>query len=632
MALGDPNDDLLDPAVAEATGLAPGASDVVSVTPHDVDPAYSMVEYADGRKETMPTSEASALPQAQPQIGPPPPMGPPPPPVGAGNPDAAEPPPGDPTRDAWLAQQQAAGFHGETPGNPFPRDVSRYKPPGAPDSTLELAPGDGPGTLPSAQPDPNAPVAPGDAPTVAGGKYSTGVTENETVADPGALMENTLGTADEVAGALDEQARGAQVATSVQNQAELEANEARQQQVQDDLHKAQIHTEEAQKVVDAIEATPIEEDFYKDAPGRQVAAWVALALSGFLSGSTQGANPAMAQMMQALQHAQDRFIDNQKASKTSKLALRTKQLGDAKVAEASMRMQMGKLFDDHAKIQAKQFGLDALPPAVSTVGAKMRVDAAQQANVVGMHVKRTTDERFERERQPAAPTNQAEQQLQGILGPQYAKKHQEATDPKGTNLPGILTGAQRAEQIKSRLDQLAAKHGGSLPGEGVTGTFGASTSAKVFGDQASKDVLEAQSLKEELKLAFKQSSTTSKYFDSEKEGQGLNDILNTGNWETSSKAVSSYVQRAKQAALSIADGVAPGRGPQYLQYLQGASTERASAPTPKRSTGFKVEGASPAATPTGEAPAPRPLPTAGSTPPQTGSRPGTYVRQHKSRP
>ncbi len=629
----DDNSDL-DPQMMEATGLAPGASDVTDIAPHDTDPAYSVVTYADGRNETMPTSQAKLLPMAP--MGPPALEGPPPPPVGpGGNPDdAALTSVGDPLAQAPTEGQLVSGVQGAANG------------PGAgfQDLGVRMAPGAGPGTLPDAQPDPNAPVAPGDVAQPLGNDTITDTvsgTVNNTVGDPEQVAQDVSAGYSSAADDLDAQARGEQVARNVENQALLEQENAHKAQLEDDLHKAQIHTEESKKVVDAIEATPIEEDFYKDAPGRQVAAWVALALSGFLSGSTQGANPAMGQMMQALSNAQNRFIDNQRADKSSKLAKRTKLLGDAQAAEATLRMQYGKVVDDHAKTVAKQYGLDALPPAMSTAAAKLRVEGAEAAGKVQMFVQSRTEQRHAVERKPPttqAPTNQAEAQLQTFLGPQYAKKHAEATDPKGTNLPGILVGAQRAEEIKAKLDKLAKDNGGQLPGEGITGGLGASTSAKVFGDQASKNVLEAKSLKEELKLAFKQSSTTSKYFDSEKEGQGLNDILNTGNWETSSKAIGSYAQRAKQAALSIADGVAPGRGKQYLDYLSGASKER---PTMSGGGGGggireRVVQPAPAGGTTGEAPATRPLPPpAGKAPeanPGTGSQRGTYRRLRESKP
>src|SRR6185503_3484100 len=485
-----------------------------------------------------------------------------------------------------------------TPSGPMVyRTGDEFRPAGTPPAALSLP--DASGELPAAQPDPNAPIvtAPGTGgptdPTAT--TESVGVTTNDTVTDPTQLAQDVPAAYNDIADTLDADAQARQDAAATQNQFELDQANAREQQLADDAHRAQIHTEEAQRVVKVIEDTPIEEDFYKDSPGRQVAAWVALALSGFLSGSTQGANPAMGQMMQALSAAQERFIANQRADKTSKLNKRMAELGDAKTAEASVRMQLGKVFEDRAKLQAKQVGLAELPPAVSTAGAQMRVKAAEASQAIGLHVQRRTDERFTQERRPlptpAAPTNQAEQQLQSILGPQYAKKHQEATDPKGANLPGLLTGAKRAEQIASRLDQLARNNGGTLPGEGLTGEFGSATSAKIFNNQSSKDVLEARSLKEELKLAFKQSSSTSKFFDGVQEVKGLTDILETSNWETSSKAVRSYVQRAHQGALAVADGVAPGRGEAYLKYLEGASTPRAGAPTPKRSTGFKVPGA-----------------------------------------
>src|SRR6185436_15870314 len=401
--------DELDPSVLEATG-GPSVSgeQVVSITPDSVDPSYAMVEFADGRQETHPTSVAEDMPKV-----PAPPM------------------PGNVPYAAGMMPQSTGGEEplvsvgagaAPTPESLVPGVQAAANGPGAgfQDLGVRVDTSGGPGTLPPAQPDPNAPAvaAPGTGgptdPTAT--TESVGVTTNDTVTDPNQLAQDVPAAYRDIADTLDADAQARQDAAATQNQFELDQANAREQQLADDAHRAQIHTEEAQRVVKVIEDTPIEEDFYKDSPGRQVAAWVALALSGFLSGSTQGANPAMGQMMQALSAAQERFIANQRADKTSKLNKRMAELGDAKTAEASVRMQLGKVFEDRAKLQAKQVGLAELPPAVSTAGAQMRVKAAEASQAIGLHVQRRTDERFTQERRPlpapAAPTNQAEQQLQ----------------------------------------------------------------------------------------------------------------------------------------------------------------------------------------------------------------------------
>lgn len=614
---------LLDPS--NPYGAPPDPNDVVSVTPHDVDPAYSMVEYVDGRKETLPTSEAQALPQAPPEA--------PVATVGAGNPTfpgnvpfAGE--PGPQATDPALLSVGAPG-----PVDLVGNVQSAANGPGAgfQDLGVTMAPGDGPGHLPAAQVDPGAAVLPPADPSAPVDPNKTTVTTNETVANPAALMANTLGTADNQAGALDAQERGRQAAAKAENQSLLDSQTAQARQAHDDLVKAEIHTQAAQHVVDTIEATPIETDFFKDAPGRQVAGWVALALSGFLQGSTQGANPALNQMMQAMQGAQDRFIANQRESKNSKLALRTKALGDAKVAEASIRMQLAKVYDDHAKTQAKQLGLAQLPPAVSATGAQMRVGAAKDAQTVGMHVEQVTQREFEARK--ATPEYEGDRELRalGLASPGAktpAEAHNLAMDPKGDNLGGMVQGAKRLERISSELDTIAKRHGGQLPNQNTVSwsSVGLAGAAGRMGSESAKDQIRAHQLIEEAKLAFKQTINI-KSVDSENEGKNFNAMMDTGETSTTLQALHDKAAETNQRAVLTASGYT--RNPQaYLKFIERTASsnpgvgDAGAPPTPKRTTGYREPQAATVDTGsnTGGGPATPPLPPTQS---PSASAPGT---------
>ncbi len=599
-------DDTLDPAVAEATGQGPAVStnDVTDVKPHDVDPAWSVVTFADGRTETMPTAQASALPQA--------PVARPP-----GNvPFAAGPGP-------QVADPNALTSVGAPGALPTQSDlVGGVQNPGGgagfQDLGVRVDTSGSPGQLPPAQVDPGAAVAaPGDASgsTPYGSTDSVAQTTEQTVADPQQLAADVSGEYQGQAARLDAHAQGVQDAANAENRALLQNNEERQHQVADDLRKAQIHTEEAQKVVDAIESTPIEQDFFKDSPGRQVAAWLALATSGFLQGATKGANPALNQMMNALNGAQERFIANQKANKNSKLALRTRLLGDAQTAEASIRMQYGKLLDDHARTLAKQVGLDALPPAISTASASFQLKATEAKQQIGMHVERRTDERHAEERRaaPPGPQFQGDRELQA-LGVDR-KAHAEAMDPKGANLGGMVQGAQRLAKIQSELEAIAKRHGGDLPSQNLVSwdSVGASKLAARMGSDSAKDQVRTRQLLEEAKLAFKQTINI-KSVDSENEGKNFNAMMDTGETSTTLQALRDKANETNQRAVATASGFS--RNPQgYLQFIERTLGSNpgvgptGGAPQPKRSTGFRVEGgpapAEPqAAAPTGGGPAP----------------------------
>lgn len=631
--------DPLDPAVLAATGQAPGLDEppdgslVTAIDEDTNDPAWSRVTFADGRVENRPTAEALALPKAPPEA----PMGPPPPPapVGAGNP----PSPGFELTPEQQAMTSATPETTLPSGGAFSYGSGVETPTGV---NLELAPAT-PGVLPAPQVDPGAAVVSGEgAPPGGPTRTSVSETENQTVADPAAVAQNTLDTANRAADALDEQARGQQTAARVENQANLEANEARQREVEEDLRRAEIYTEEAQRVLQVVEDTPIEQDFYKDAPGRQVAAWVALALSGFLQGATKGANPALNQMMQAISHAQDRFIENQKANKNSKLALRTKALGDARVAEASMRMQLAKLYEDGAKLQARQYGLEALPPAISATGAQMRVRAAESAQQVGMFVQGRTERRFEQERQ-AGPQFQGDRDL-AALGVDR-KAHADAMDSRGGNLGGMVQGAQRLARIQQELEAIAKRNGGQLPSQDTLSysTFGAAGLAARLGSDSGKDQVRTKQLMEEAKLAFKQTINI-KSVDSENEGKNFNAMMDSGETETTLQALRDKVAETNQRAVATASGYS--RNPQgYLQFVERTLSSnpgvQGAGAAPARGGIPGEEVVAPPPPPAGDAggaegPARPPLaPLAAKAPEanlETGSRRGTYRRLRESKP
>lgn len=633
--------DTLDPAVLATTGQAPEAHQVKSVEPHATDPAWSVVTYIDGRTETLPTAQASALPQAPPEL--------PAVTVGAGNPTTPVQPQADefagldgpapaPTgAAAYPGGQYPEGFSpvaplvpdgSATPAGPLSYTTGdAYRPAGTPPAGGTLPPG-ADNTLPPARIDPGATIVPPDPNAPPPGPDERDVTTNQTVADPAALMANTLSTADEQAARLDEQERGKQVAASVQNTAEMQAKAREAGQQWQDAQLARIHTEEAKKAVDIVEATPIETDFFKGSPGRQVAAWVALATSGFLQGATRGANPALNQMMQSLAQAQDRFIENQKQDKASKLNIRVKAFGDARVAEASMRMQLGKVYNDYAMLQAKQFGLDALPPAVSTAGAKMQVDAAQSAQTVGMHVNQVTQEKF-KELQ-AHPEYAAAHELATLLGPNAEKKHAHAMDPtaSGLDLPGKIGVADSLQSIKKELGDIAARHGGDLPQQNAISydTMGVAPLAARMGSKDAEDQVEGRRLLEKLKLMVS-SSGSSKLYDSEGDQKRLNKTLDTGTTAETMRAVDEMLDKANRNAVGTAAGVS--HNPQgYIDFVRRTlgSNPGVARPAPGAGAGLRSEqvvSPAPAAATTGGGPATPPLPPLTTSP--SASAPGTPI-------
>lgn len=638
---------MLDPEVAAATGQPNVDTDsVISVTPDETDPSWSQVQFADGRTETRPTAEADALPKAAPE-------GPPPPPVGAGV--AYDQLSGNPLASPAAAPLPPPLVTGSVaPGAAAPTEaglVDTAKAGGAPpmagkvlDLGVKLTPGDGPGKLPERQVDPGstllapaggAGAAPGDVQT------TTGRTEEEYAVDPAQAAANAQAGYQQLEQDVVETEANELAARRAQTDAAEQAAQGQISKQYEAIRKAEIFTEESRRALKAVEDHPIEEDFYKDSPGRQVAAWVALALSGFLTGSTKGANPALGQMMKALSDAQERFVANQRADKNSKLSLRARDLEDAKTAEASVRMQMPGLIEKHAQLAAQKAGLSELVPGVSTAVAQIRMKSMEAQQQFAQHPVARTERRLVEERKGGArgPVFQGDVELQAIgVDP---KAHNQAMDPKGDNLGGLVQGAHRLQAIHNELQAIAARHGGELPHQNLVSydTFGAAKMATRLGSKDAADQVRARQLLEEAKLAFKQTINI-KSVDSENEGKNFNAMIDSGTTDQTLQALAERVQETNQRAVSTASGYS--RAPQaYLEFVQRTLrtnpgvTGAGAPPTPKRSTGFKVDAPAapaepaPAPSPGGSAEAPK---ASDPRPAPTGSRRGTYQRLRESKP
>lgn len=546
--------DELDPSVAEATGTGKVSTDtVVSVENMDVDPSWSVVTYADGRTETLPTSQANALPKM-------PPPAPPPAPVAAG------PDPGfqlTPEQQAMTSASPETTMTSGAPGGqpvPTPEELDPLQPAGPLPGTLTATaqPAGAPGAAPL-----SAAGAPGgDTSQTA----SVATTESTPAVDTQQNISQYRQGVEQTANALDEQAQGEQNAKITENQSLLQSNEARQKQLVDDAKLAAIHTDEARKALQAIEDTPIEEDFFKGSPGRQVGAWVALALSGFLQGATQGRNPALAQMMQALQHAQDRFVADQRADRTSKFNQRLKMLDDAKATEASIRMQIPALIEKHAQLEAQKLGLAELPPAVSTAAAQMRVGAAAKSAELGQFVQRRTEERFQAE-QKAGQGDQVPSELAQIGVSD--KAHQQAMDE---HHGALGTKVQVADQMKSdlaKLEAIAARHSGELPGQTFMSwsRLGAAPALARAGLGSAQEQVQAQQILDRFILAAKQGGNV-RLYDSDKENEAFIRAVNTGTPAETLAAIRDMTARAERNAVATASAYAPAHPREYLDYVR----------------------------------------------------------------
>jgi hypothetical protein len=582
---------------------------VSQVTPDEVDPSFSQVTFNDGTTETMPSSQASALPAEPPPMTPqdmalagaPAPMDPAAlaatgqPPAGPGYTVTA--PGAVPTEQSLLAGVNAAS----NPPLPTPDHT------GLQGAAMHV--GDG-----SARVDPNAEiVAPGSPGGFGDFSRTTGedVTNTETV-DDAATLQGRVGDA------YDQEAEAARLHDEMgyasrrdSLDTELDARDAQEAQLRQQMRQAELEREEHEKVVKAMEATPIDEDgFWSESPGRAAGAWIALALSGFLQGATRGQNPALNQMVQALNHAQDRYVDNQQKNRASALSTRMKLMGDKQNAIDSMKLQLSGVMEKRIMLDAQREGLQP-PPSLATYLAQGGVKRAEAQNAIGQRVAHSATIRSQEEQRATAatgPVRRGDLVLQQLgVAP---KAHADAMDPKGLNLGGVVAGADRLQTISKALEAVAARNGGALPSQGTASwtQLGLAPLAARLGIKNAEEQVNTKQLLEEAKLAYKQ-TVNIKSIDSENEGRSFNAIMDSGEGQTTIAAVKARAEMANQSAISIASGVT--RDTQgYIDFVRSTQAGVPGVTKGQQPRGLKrVSGPDEAATvkQAGGAPAPGPL-------------------------
>lgn len=610
-------------------------------------PGWVEVSFSDGRTATLPRGTAEELPQtpaapggpapysADAGFGPPlpPPAAPPPAPGASGGFDVS----GsglvaDFGPDEAAAQEQAAALA------PPPSLVPTATP-GTPDNapTVDygevVAPGSPGGFAPYSQ------------------TTSEDRTATTTVDDPSVMAARLTSAQEDEAGAerlADTMAyRGRRDVLDT----ELDARDAQERQLRQQLRQAELERQGHQRVIQAMEKTPIDEDeFWSGSPGRTAGAWVALALSGFLQGATKGQNPALNQMVQALDAAQDRFVATQKANRESTYRARERLMGDAKNTEDSFRAQLAGIVNRKIDLEAQRAGLQA-PPGLETYKAKKAMEVAERQNAIGSRVAEQSSIRAQEESRATpgtGPQTRFDVELRN-LGVDKKRHDKAMTEDK---LGDVAVGARRLAEVNKALQAIAAKNGGELQAKTPLSweQLGLAPVAARLGIQNAQEQVNTKQLLEEAKLAFKQ-TVNIKSIDSENEGKNFNAIIDSGESTTTLNAIAQKAQEADQRALTSATGVAGGNARRYLDLLQnlgqndqrlqearGASggpglqiKRRTGQTTPGAAADEGAGGAAPG--PLGPAPAPAESP-AGRAPATlaTGSLRGTYRRLRELKP
>jgi len=601
-------------------------------------PGWVEVSFSDGRTSTLPKGTAEALPQTPAAPGPNyaagaafgPPVAPPAPPPGAepvgfdvsgSGLDASL------TPDQLAAEQQAAAV----------------APPPA------LVPGALPGTA-TGQPTVDygevvAPGAPGGFAPYSQTE-SQDVTQTRTVDDPDVMAARLSSAQDEEAQAAHLKDTMAYRGRADVLDTELDARDAQERELQRQARQAALERAEHQRVIQAMEKTPLDEDeFWTSSPGRTAGAWVALALSGFLQGATKGQNPALNQMVQALNQAQDRYVRIQQAQRDSTYRSRERLMGDAKNTEDTIRAQLSGIVNKKIDLEAQRAGLQP-PPGLETYKAQQAMQVAERQNAIGSRVSEQVSRRVQEEERATpgtGPQTRFDVALKS-LGVDRKRHDKAMTEDK---LGDVVVGAERLKAVNEALKTIAARNGGVLQAKTPASweSLGLAGVAARLGIQNAKEQVNTKQLIEEAKLAFKQ-TVNIKSIDSENEGKNFNAIMDSGESSTTLAALAQKAQEAEQRTVTTATGVAGGNARRYLDLLrqharsdQNLQDARGGEQLQiKRRTGQTAPGAAPGPEGAGGA-APGPLPPAPTSPAgqvpdtsTTGSLRGTYRRLRELKP
>lgn len=367
----------------------------------------------------------------------------------------------------------------------------------------------------------------------------------------------------------------------------------RQAQVEAQLAQAQNERETQERFIRTMEENPIDpDDFWNKSPGRQAASWIALALSGFLQGATRGQNPALNQMMQSLNAAQDRWLANARAERAGVFARREAGLRDAKAAEDSLKMQLSGIVDKRWDLAAQRAGIP-VPPGAETYRTQAGVQRAEaQARLAATAVGQATEQTQRQLKAAAAtgPQTRFDVELRALnIDP---KKHQEAMTASTGNVRTAVSSADELASIRDALRTIAAKHNGKLPSQSTLSwrQLGLAPFAARMGIKNADEQVTTEQLLQRASLAYITSLGNVKTIDSNTERERFERAVNTGVASSTLAALDERVAQAEDAAVSIASGYAGGNARRYLDLIRAQNADPPDEQRKKaaeRTTGFQ---------------------------------------------
>lgn len=326
------------------------------------------------------------------------------------------------------------------------------------------------------------------------------------------------------------------------------------------IDESLVKRDEEQKMLNAIEETPLDERGFWADTGRTAAAVFALAMSGFVQGVRGGENTAL----RILDNSLDRHIKNQLNQRNSAIRRRERAIGSLDAAVSSARMQLAGLLDKQLDMTAQQAGMsaqgNATVDAIRARHAAIRVDGM---NKIGAEVDQRTQRTIQDTQTKAKPAvTPFEQRLQS-MGQDLENWEKATSNATGKgDLITKINNADRLDETSAALDALAAANGGVLPDKEAF-TLDRVKFIRNFrarmGDDSSIAAISEDQLMNRALLALKQSIGNSKLVDSNTDAASVQMTFNTPLTGQTLQGVRDLAKQAHQGVNAVASQYGRGR-------------------------------------------------------------------------
>lgn len=445
-------------------------------------------------------------------------------------------------------------------GEPLDQPPQAFGQPSAPAQPQSVLPQ--PETsLPDPGPDPNS-AFPGVAAQPAGTvPQVTETTSREYPAESVDVRQERTQTASEQAEAGEVAAAEGKIrgvgAGLAAGQGALAPRETEQRNI---IDTATIKRDHEQKMLDAIEATPLDEQGFWADTGRTATALFALAMSGFVQGVRGGENTAL----RILDTSLDRHIRNQINQKNSAIRRRERAIGSLDAAVNSARAQLSGVLDKKLDLVMQQSAASAEGnAAVQGIRARHAAIRADALNKLGAEVDTRTQRSAQEVATKAKPAvTSFEQRLQSMGQDLENWGNFTSNAPGKGDVITKINNADRLDENAAALQALADVNGGVLPSkEAITLDripFIRNFRARLGDDSSIAALTEDQILNRAL-LALRQSIGNSKLVDSNTDAASVRMTFDTPLTSQTLQGVRDLAEQAHQGVNQVASQYGRGR-------------------------------------------------------------------------